>query len=200
MNLFEYSIQDLQTAAVRDVDVPLPAEWLAQAFSDTELAPSPEREGRVQMRLMMSGRDVVVRGRAQAPMVMPCGRCLEPAQVQLDAELTWVLSPAPAATVGAPAPKTSAAKPAHKPRREPEEYQFTSEEADRDTYEGDQVVLDSLVREALLLEVPIFPLCSEACPGIAAAPTQEPADASVDEQTVDPRLAPLMAIRDKNKR
>lgn len=50
------------------------------------------------------------------------------------------------------------------------EYEFSPEEADHDLYDGDTVVLDGFVREALLLEMPNFPLCSEDCPGIAAVP------------------------------
>lgn len=50
------------------------------------------------------------------------------------------------------------------------EYEFSAEEADHDLYDGENVVLDGFVREALLLEVPNFPLCSEDCPGIGAVP------------------------------
>lgn len=50
------------------------------------------------------------------------------------------------------------------------EYEFSAEEADHDLYDGETVVLDGFVREALLLEVPNFPLCSEDCPGIGAVP------------------------------
>jgi len=56
-------------------------------------------------------------------------------------------------------------------------------------------VLDDFVREAILLEIPIFPLCSEDCPGIRPASSDV-----VDEEAeprVDPRLAPLGALRAK---
>ena len=44
-----------------------------------------------------------------------------------------------------------------------------------DHYDGETVVLDPFVREAILLEVPNFPLCSEDCAGIQpAAPTPPP--------------------------
>jgi len=51
------------------------------------------------------------------------------------------------------------------------EYEFSSEEADSDEYDGEEVVLDGFVREAILLELPSFPLCSEACPGMASSPS-----------------------------
>ncbi len=53
-----------------------------------------------------------------------------------------------------------------KRRAPPGEYEFSSAEADEDTYDGERVVLDGFVREAILLELPSFPLCSEACTGI----------------------------------
>ena len=55
------------------------------------------------------------------------------------------------------------------------------------------MVLDPFIREAILLEVPNFPLCSDACPGIRRADLEraEPAPA------IDPRLAPLNALRER---
>ena len=58
-------------------------------------------------------------------------------------------------------------------------------------------MLDDLVRDELLLGVPMIPLCSEACPGMSPGPGS---DASTSpEKEIDPRLAPLMAFRDKTK-
>ena len=76
-----------------------------------------------------------------------------------------------------------------------EEYEFNAGEADEDVYDGETVVLDPFVREAILLELPNFPLCSASCAGIRPAPPtgeQKPA-----EPPVDPRLAPLGALRDR---
>ncbi|MSP26777.1 MAG: DUF177 domain-containing protein [Myxococcales bacterium] len=58
-------------------------------------------------------------------------------------------------------------------------------------------MLDALVREAILLEVPNFPLCSEECPGIRPAPDRALGFAAVAPTPVDPRLAPLGAFRKK---
>jgi uncharacterized protein len=87
----------------------------------------------------------------------------------------------------------TAKKPAKESKeKEPPEYEFSSGEADLDTYDGETVVLDGFVREAILLEMPIFPLCSESCPGIRPSP--EAGDGG-DTRPVDPRLAPLGALR-----
>jgi uncharacterized protein len=68
---------------------------------------------------------------------------------------------APPAKAAAKAP---AAKAPPKPPRHAE-YEFSSAEADLDEYDGEKVILDDFVREAILLELPSFPLCTEGCEG-----------------------------------
>ncbi|MET0592485.1 MAG: DUF177 domain-containing protein, partial [Polyangiaceae bacterium] len=77
-----------------------------------------------------------------------------------------------------------------------DETEFDGEDADIDTYEGEEVVLDRFVREAILLESPIFPLCSEACEGIRPA-----SDSATDSQdaVTDPRLLPLLELAKRRK-
>ena len=78
------------------------------------------------------------------------------------------------------------------------EVEYTLEDAEADTlpYDGETVVLDDLVRDELLLGVPMIPLCSEDCPGMSPAPGSD-AKAPSEKKDIDPRLAPLMAFRDK---
>ncbi len=57
-----------------------------------------------------------------------------------------------------------------RPRRDEEDdVELVDADTARDTYDGEEVVLDSFFREALLLESPIFPLCSDTCEGIRPA-------------------------------
>jgi len=200
----------------------LPEGWLREELSDAEA--SATGPGKVIARLSRSGgADVLVRGEVQADLLIPCARCLVPTPVKVQGELSLLLRPgvlAPprqvvsddvesrgkgvqakdarepkAAKEGTKEPRgrrgrVEAAPPP--PTRKEPEYEFTSEEADLDTYDGDTVVLDSFVREAILLELPNFPLCSEACAGIA--PGRE-APVEFSRPSVDPRLAPLGALR-----
>lgn len=73
------------------------------------------------------------------------------------------------------------------------EYEFSSEEAEVDEYDGERVVLDAFVREALLLELPSFPLCSETCPGIDDAPSVGHVPAA--EPSSSGRSNPFEALR-----
>ncbi len=196
MPLFAVSAHDIDAAGLA-LDAEIPVVWLAEELSGADL--SAAAPGRLSARLSRSGHDIVVRGRVKAELTTPCARCLEPSAVPVDTEISLLLRPGPAASSGpghraAPGARSAGngkAKPAPK---DEEEYEFSSGEADEDTYDGETVVLDPFVREAILLEVPNFPLCSEGCPGIrpaAAAAPPEPAP------RVDPRLAPLGAHREK---
>src|SRR5690606_3988104 len=78
----------------------------------------------------------------------------------------------------------------NKKDKKDEEYELSAGEADLDVYDGETVVLDNFVREAILLEVPAFPLCDEACPGLSEVAVEPEVGAAVD-----PRLAPLSAFR-----
>lgn len=167
----------------------LPTEWL-----DAELSESGARataEGDVRARLSRSGKsDIVVRGDCHAEVELPCARCLKPTAISVDGELSLLLKarptqhdrarvqdrPSSRGTAAPTLPKAAVAKAKghgdarHTDSRHTAEYEFTSEEADLDEYDGDTVVLDAFVREALLLELPNFPLCSDACPGISRTP------------------------------
>lgn len=193
--------EDIDTAG-RLVDEALPVEWLARELADAEATVA--EPGHVKLRLSRSGKaDIVVRGRVQARFSVPCGRTGAPAPLDVDAELTLLLTPRPPSS---PAKGKGKGKP---PRRRkgreeepvdapaargarPKTYEFSSSEADLDVYDGDEVVLDPFVREALLLEIPIFPLSPEALPATDPAPQEIP---EPDEAPVDPRLQPLAAIR-----
>lgn len=147
----------------------IPHDWLVRTFEESDA--SPLGDGELDVRLSRSGTDVVVHGGAKAEIELPCARCLEPVKVTLAPEISVLMVPA------------------SKVRHE-REHEMASSEADVLPYDGENVVLDDLVRDDLLLEIPMIPLCSETCPGIASA---EQAKAS--EPPVDPRLAPLLAMK-----
>jgi uncharacterized protein len=214
MSLLVIPAADLD-AVGRSIDADLPLSWLDRQLAECDV--KGVEPGHLAARLSRSGTDVIVRGRLRAAVQMPCARCLEPARVDVDTELSLLLKAVPASAVQEPAePRRTeanrpqpegkakgqagaankAAAPAKKKsakEKDLQEYEFANEEADLDTYDGETVILDDFVREAILLEMPIFPLCSESCPGIRPA-SPEGGDAG-DIQPIDPRLAPLGALR-----
>lgn len=216
---FVYSVHDLQSGA-RDFVSPVPPAWIRSALEGCEFGPSADEVGELRVSLSLSGRDVVVRGRLNVPTAVHCARCLSPFRMVLDCDLALLLIPGPPSRPAAPTPGrhkkgsagTSEPKtplpraPKHPPKPgfakgrwsrdgDKESYEFSQDEADIETYDGDEVVLDDFVRELILLETPIFPLCSEQCPGIRATPEQ-PSE-SGQPSAVDPRLRPLLEIKKK---
>lgn len=152
--------------------------WVRGAIEDHE-AKASDTDGKLVVRASKSGHDVVVSGKLEAELKVPCARCLEPFVLPIVSDLRVLYVPGEKV-------------------RQPDdpEHEVTPEEADTLPFDGETVVLDDLVRDELLLEIPMIPLCSEGCPGMGTPPGSEEAEA---EKGVDPRLAPLLAFRDKAK-
>lgn len=175
---FTIPISELD-AGGKSFDFPIRTAWLRGALEDTD-AQTGTDDGTLKLRVSKSGGDVIVRGTLQAHVEVPCARCLKPAQVDIDQALSVIL--VPAAQLKAGKPKSDDAD------------RSIGEDADVLPYTGETVVLDDLVRDEILLGIPMIPLCSEDCPGIHPSP-QQPAE----EKAVDPRLAPLLRLKKLTK-
>jgi len=172
---FLFAVHDLDASGKR-FRVPVRSNWLRGALEGTEIGVA-ERDGELDLRLSRSGTDVVVRGTLAAELLVPCSRCLERVVVPVREELSILAVPSPEA------------RRAH---ADEDEVEFAAEDADMIAYDGDAVVLDDLVRDELLLGIPMIPLCSEGCPGIR--PEQSEGDPVAG---IDPRLLPLLSLKSK---
>ena len=169
----QISVTDLD-AGGRSYRFPLRAAWIRSVLEGHEATASGQ-DGALAVRASKSGHDVVVHGTLDAELMVPCARCLEAFALPIHADVSVLF-----------VPKSALRAP------EDGDADMTPEEADTLPYDGETVVLDDLVRDEIMLEVPMIPLCSEACPGMSAAPSPE-------EKGVDPRLAPLMRFKAKAK-
>lgn len=201
---FSVPLADLEDDE-RQLECPIPSAWLAQALEGTE-ARTRGIDGELDVTLSKQGREVMVRGQLKAPIEMDCARSLEPFDLDIETDIFLLLAPAAGAgkkhvksSKKAQTPATSTApqreaRKTKKHRTEDDEDELLSEEdAARDVYSGEEIVLDSFIREFILLELPLFPLRSEDTPPIAS-PSLEPQTA---DRPLDPRLAPLAALRDR---
>jgi uncharacterized protein len=174
---FAIPVRDLD-AAGKPFRFPVRAAWLRGALEGTSVG-AADTDGALELRLSKSGTDVVVRGSLQAQVTAPCARCLEPAPVAVNEAISALAVPATA---------HRDASGAH------DDDDLSPEQADLIPYDGETLVLDDLVRDELLLAIPMIPLCSEACPGIQPQlASEEPVAAPVDR--VDPRLRPLLRLK-----
>jgi uncharacterized protein len=179
MSAFVLQIQDLDESG-RDWSFAIGEDWLASALADTELR-SGSREGRLSVHAQRNGQDVLVQGRIEAHLLATCARCLGDAPLDVDLALTALFSPEHMR----PRPGDS------------EEIDVRLDEVNRDYYAGREIVLDPMIREYLLLEAPMKPLCSEACEGIAVPAHLRPPDAIFGESAPDARLAPLLKLKEE---
>ena len=196
---FVVAVADLENGP-KVVDFTLSEAWLRGALAGTQA--ETRGAGRLHAELSKSGRDVLVRGSAEVSVTLPCVVTLDPLPFELRPEILLLLSPAATPAPGSrtkaapakaavqqagPAPKKKKAK-----RTWSDEPELSEVEAGRDTFSGDQVVLDDFVREFILLELPMYPRRSDLpSPGDAASP---PAPEPAGPAAIDPRLRPLAEI------
>jgi uncharacterized protein len=152
------------------IDADIPSDWLSRELSFCEYDIRPE-EGRVSLVAEPCSGGVLVRGHVKTRLVSPCGICLEPTEISQHISIGTYLFP-----------KTAAPSV-------PEEEELTPDELDKEWYDGDHIVLDDLIRDNIMLELPMNPRCGDNCPGLAEF------DAALKSKTdPDPRLARLASI------
>ncbi|HEX3775625.1 MAG TPA: hypothetical protein VHV51_14235 [Polyangiaceae bacterium] len=206
--VFIVPLADLERGP-RTVTFTLDEAWLRHALEGSDA--TPRGAGSATVELSKSGKDVMVRGHAEAALSMPCVVTLDPLEIDVRPEIFLMLSPA-ASEFGARAAKKArrAANPeananAKKdgPRKRKggedaeEDEELGAETAARDTYEGSQIELDPFFREFLLLELPLFPRRSDLPSNEGPAIGAPPSAAAGQEPAIDPRLQPLAALRSR---
>ncbi|MCA9586939.1 MAG: DUF177 domain-containing protein [Myxococcales bacterium] len=158
------------------------APWIRGALEDHDATTNGE-DGHLSVRASKSGPDVIVSGDLVATLSTTCGRCLGPAQFTVKSKIQALFVP------------KAKLIPAKKGKKD-EEYELSADEADMLAFDGENVVLDDLVRDELVLETPMIPLCSEDCAGIAPPPGSNPS-VDAEEKPLDPRLAALLKFKNE---
>ena len=176
MSTFVLQIQDLDEAG-RDWNFAIRTDWLASALGDTELKAGTE-DGRFTVHAQRSALDVLVQGHIEAKVAATCARCLNDVPIDVDLALTALYSPE------------------HMRPQNSDEIDVRLDEVNRDYYGGSEVVLDPMVRELLLLEAPMKPLCSESCEGIAVPEHLRPPEEVFGGSVPDARFAPLLKLKE----
>jgi uncharacterized metal-binding protein YceD (DUF177 family) len=186
-------IHDLDNLG-KDFVFVLEGAWLTEAFAETpSVRGDTDKLGEVRVHAQRNGREILVHGRAEARLITECGRCLGDVAIDVACDLAALY--APTATPG-----HRGGKRAEKPLidADDDELDIDPNAPDREFYTGDHVVIDDLVRDYLLLELPMQPRCEPECalPLRAAAPKLRavPSDDASGEGTIDPRLEPLKKL------
>lgn len=99
------------------------------------------------VRLEKHGREVLVRGRLQGHLQLACGRCLESYAAPAEGDFDLLLVPVPGKAAG-------------------KDEELNAADLDVDFYTGEIVDLETILREQIILLMPLKPLCREDCRGL----------------------------------
>jgi uncharacterized protein len=144
----------------------------------TDDAESVELVGNV--RLLRTGEGVLVQGHLAAELAVPCSRCLEPVVVPVDVDLVEIFTPTLDIITG------QAIRP---------------EEDDRALWIDEHHILDlrEVLRQDVLVAMPLHPLCREECRGLCPTCGQNLNEGTCNcEPEPDPRWAALAALLKDN--
>jgi len=125
-------------------------------------------------------KDIRLRGRLSAGLELQCARCLEPVEQDVHREFELLYRP-----LGADAGR--------------DELSVTDAEAEIGYYQGDGVLLEDVLREQVLLALPLKVVCSENCRGLClhCGKNLNQEKCSCTAPMEDPRWAALRQIRSK---
>ena len=127
------------------------------------IPPGSPLDLRLRLEAVMEG--VLVSGTVSGPLAGECGRCLDPVTSSIEVDLQELYA----------YPESDA----------------TEDEASR--LDGDFLDLEPALRDAVVLALPLTPLCREDCGGLCAVcgARRDDVDCGHDEAPVDPRWAAL---------
>ena len=125
-------------------------------------------------------QDIRVVGHMSTGVEVACARCLDPVRRDIERDFDLLYRPQ-----GSDAGR--------------EEISVTQAEAEIGYYTGEGLLLEDILREQLLLEVPIKVVCREECQGLCPHCGQNRNQGTCDcvEQAEDPRWDALRGLRDK---
>lgn len=176
MASFVLHIAEIHEAGGRkQFELPIPPEWLSEAFEGLEFNAGDE-SGTVKVDARLLGDDLLLNVDYTAAFSAVCARCNGDVPLSQKHSFSQLMLP------------TS------KKVDLPEELELTPEDLERDYYAGESVSIDALLREHLLLEVPMRPVCPGECVNqdVAQHVATEPS-----EKLGENPLASLLNLKDK---
>ena len=141
-----FSVQELERRKIR-FDVSIPPGEIAYLDQELRQVAPLEAQGSVELLAHTLG-EIRVRGHLAVTMETDCGRCLEAARFPIDSEFDLFYRPP---------------QPAGHPS---EEVELHEGEAEIGFYDGTGLELNDILREYVILSMPMHPVCSDACQGI----------------------------------
>ena len=126
--------------------------------------------------------DIRLKGRFAGKFQVPCARCVEPVEIPLGADFDLIFRPAEA---DSEAPERS----------------ITAPETEIGYYLKDSLLLEDVLREQVLLSLPVRTLCKPDCKGLCprCGENRNSTACTCDEGPQDPRWEALAGLRGRIK-
>ena len=141
-----FSVQELERRKIR-FDVSIPAGEIEYLDQELRQRGPLQAQGSVELLANTLG-EIRVRGHLSVTVETDCGRCLETAQFPIDSDFDLFYRP-----------QVPAGRPA-------EEVELHEGEAEIGFYDGGGLQLNDILREYVILSMPMHTVCSEGCRGI----------------------------------
>ena len=190
-SVFNFNTHDLPHRAgeMREHQLSL---LLSEPLGVDLLAIKPGESIEVELRITSVDEGVLATGEITAVATGECGRCLDPITWPIDEAFTELFYYETAASRAAEKGKKGA-----KSISKREEKKDIDLEADELTFMiGDEIDLELPIRDAVILNLPVNPLCSDECPGLCQGCGEKwinlPADHAHNPE--DPRWAALKGL------
>ncbi|HEX2570497.1 MAG TPA: DUF177 domain-containing protein [Polyangia bacterium] len=171
--MMRIKIKDIPDSG-RALDITFDRAFLGDALEgfDADLQKS---QAFASLFLNRMGDQVFARGQLGGTLTIPCARCLVPTSLRVDVPLRVTFIP--------------------EDELPPEDR--VTDDVEFATHDRQYVVLDNILREALILAIPMTPLCRESCQGLCPICGQDrnEGDCGCMPESPDPRFAALKDLK-----
>ena len=185
LNLMEFKLVELEREPI-EFDLALPPGKVDLGNEATQMG-NLATSGLVEVLHEHRGpRDIVadirLRGKFAGRFEVPCARCVEPVEIPIESDFDLIFRPVVADT-------------------EPTERSITAPETEIGYYQRDSLLLEDVLREQVLLSLPVRTLCKPDCKGLCprCGENRNNQDCSCDEGPSDPRWEALSGLRSQIK-
>ena len=173
------------------LDETLSESFLTHALADVKDTDfRPDGPALLHVKLQKTGSGVLLRGSTEVAVHTPCRRCL--ADVHLKLPVTFTLN-----LVSRAALSDAEDEEGREDEQAERAGSFDLERADEELFDGKTIDLDPLVREQVLLALPMHAVCREDCKGLCGTCGQNlnEGECGCAPSQVDPRFAALKNIK-----
>jgi uncharacterized protein len=185
------------SARAQKLTVPAPADLRLELIGVPVGAPAE-----LDLKFEAVAEGVLVTGSVTAPLSGECARCLAPVTSSVTASLTELYLYAPGRPQGPGQARDARRGHDRTDRSDRSDRSDEQEEQDDDEryLDGDLLDLEPALRDAVVLALPMSPLCRDDCPGLCVecgAPLAEAGPGHRHENQPDPRWAGLQQLDDQ---